>query len=503
MLPTSFSTTPSSSLSLIPLPESVHAPRQHSEESAENTSSSFYFERTSLIALFWSSACLYASSEPSIFLSNCLRLSRNRNLPIDARVQLLSRALLQHPSDNPLNALFPLQHALQQEKELLILQQQTVTIQIEAICARFLPEELHPIGRTPFINGYRCDFYLEILTNVTDWLVGDIKLSPEERIRGNQLETCLQKTRRLLSLAVQEQNILDTIARGGQAPPANELPITFERQLLYFIEEAKLNEEFWLPLTCLNGAEAHYHIILLRLHKATDATSFSPALWRVSLINLGLGAIVPPWLKEKHGKENVCQDFEVVIPQNLLTLSSLTLLKNTFENPKKLYGTIFETLFNRHWGLGKERTTFLSIGLCATQTWHVLVQDFLNESIYSRLMSFWIAREVQKTRLQKLLTGHLGSERTILTIGQPPCDGASAGSSRPSLEYRMGRIPYWETGLSLAFNPPSCELPAATEALYSLAMERILGVQKLHLIQLHIESEKKRSLLPLPSARFL
>lgn len=502
MLPSYSSLTTSPSSTFTPIPS--RAPLHSSEES--NKASSPAFETALSITLplatsswltpSWFTDTLYRASHASMFLSRCLTISRNSQLPIDARIQLLSQALLHQPSENSISPLNPLQQILHQEKEHLISLYQRVTIQIEAVCARFLPEETHPIGRTPFINGYRSDFYLEILTNVTDWLECDIKLSPEERARGKELQLCLQRTQLLLSLAVQEQTILDAVTHATQIPLV--LSNNFASQLLAFIEQAKVGEEFWVPLTCLNPHNrAHYHIILLRFHKVTETNPICPTLWKVSIINIGLGAIVPPDLKEKYSTKAVCQDFEVTISQNLLTLSSLNLLKNTFETPQDLYKTIHETLFNRLWGMGKERAMLTSIGLCATQTWHCLIKDFLKESIHSRLMSFWIAREIQQTRLYKALTGHLGYDRPFLSIGTH-CHVATDESVSAPCEYPKGRIPYWETRPSPIFTPPPCRLPAASETLYGLVIEKLSGALESHICQLHVESERKRSLLTLP-----
>ena len=231
-----------------------------------------------------------------------------------------------------------------------------------------------------------------------------------------------------------------------------------------FIEASKVNQEIWIPILCLNPAnQRQCHIILLRLHKIDEAQSLSPALWKATLINIGLGA-----LGILYNKTPICQDFEVLIPQEFLTLEALNLLKNTFESPEKLYEILQKELFRGHFGLGTTRPLSLN-GLCATQTWHFALHDFLKKPAYTQFMKFWINQEVKATHHHKLLAGNLGHEASFVEIGYSHPDEEEI----TSYEWLKGRVPFWLEAPPLMFMPSACKLPTVSESLYRLVMGQL------------------------------
>jgi hypothetical protein len=94
--------------------------------------------------------------------------------------------------------------ALFQRHEELCELQRKITFDIEAICARFLPEGLYPLKRTPFIHGYSASFYFEIFEAVTHWLKSD-RCNESQQTMGRELHACLKKTIQLLNLALEDQ----------------------------------------------------------------------------------------------------------------------------------------------------------------------------------------------------------------------------------------------------------------------------------------------------------
>lgn len=435
--------------------------RENFEESRKPRTSST--SKTSLISVPTSITQTRPSPPTSLttFGSKCIWTSRREQLPIEIRINLLSQVLTQ--MDEPsVRARASLYEAVFQRHEQLCKLQREITIKIEAVCARFLPEGLYPLGRTPFINGYSASFYFEIFEAVDNWLKSDLCKKPSHQEMGRALQMCLKNTISLLNLSLEDQKDLDVLATKSLSPSMSK-PLKFAKQLLLFIELSKVNQELWLPLLCLNPANKRQcHIILLRLHKIREASTDSPTLWKATLINIGLGA-----LGISTTGTLLCRDFEVFVSQEFLTLDALDLLKGTFESPEKLYETLQKELF-AGFSLGETRPLSLS-GLCATQTWHFALKDFLKKPAYIQLMRFWVDREAKIIHRHRLLAGHLGHETSFVKIGSPDLEKPET----VSYEWLKGRVPFWLPKPSPTFNPLECELPTVCEPLYRLVMAQL------------------------------
>jgi hypothetical protein len=420
-------------------------------------------------------AATLSSSHTRIdFLSAAKLISTNSSLPVDERINLLSEALLrtQIPDSPESNAL---KEDINLTRQGLINLHGKLTVDIEGLCARFLLGKLYPLQRAPFNYGYRTDFYFEILNALNRWIESDVTLNKEAQLRAKEVKLCLERMHKLFIQSSQElisddstestasgsliQFItasLDSLIGEKSIEPA---PLSFETRFLAFLNETKDAQEFWLPLTCLNPFNSqHQHVIILRFHKIKDETSPLDPIWKVSLVNIGLGAV------QSSSERNVCYDIEAQVAQSSINISALNLLNSTFESPQKLYETIQKNVFNSTFKLGKARE-MTTEGPCFTQVWHTLLKDFLDEPTYSRFMSYWISEEIRPLYYNKFLAGHLGATSPFINIGSP--------STVPSHHLKDPAQPWPTTSQTYA-------IPAVSEELYSTVLNRLQNLLREH-----------------------
>lgn len=419
-------------------------------------------------------ATLSSSCTRFEFLFACKLISSNSSLPVDDRIRLLSQALL--PTQIPDSAeLTPLKQMISLERDRLINVHRKLTFDVEALCARFLSQKFYPLPRAPFNSGYGIDFYFEILNALNRWIESDTDLNKETLSHREEIKNCLERTQKLLAKASRglvfsdsgtsaaSASLFQSITHSldslvGEAPVEPD-SCDFAKGLLSILNETKTDQEFWLPLTCLSSLTGEqHHVVVLRFHKMSEGLAPSESLWKVSLTNIGPGAIQPTH------ERNVCYDIEAIVTQGSINISAFNLLDNTFDTPQAIYEVVQRDVFNLKFELGKARETSAE-ALCSTQIWHVLLKDCLSDFAYSRFMSFWISEEMRPLYQAKLWAGHLGNTGPLITMSSP--------SAIPSQQLKTASSTWSGT-------PKVCTVPGVSEELYNIVMDRLHQLLRQH-----------------------